>query len=176
MATKKTAAAVTEAPAMTDYEKKILATLQGWEKDSLGFAPYFKVQDIGDCFVGKLVSLDFRDPKIPRFVFENPLDVPIQCYKGPVDSAEPVTVGKGEFFTLTQYKGLPIEVYMDIPVLYKVVGTQETPNGNMYLWEALMSPADKKTVNARRKEEMSLLVSRRTLGEGEVIVPPALTA
>ena len=175
MATKKNAATTAEAP-ISDYEKLILAAVQGWEKDSLGFAPYFKVQEVGDCFVGKLVSLDFRDPKMPRFIFENPLDIPIQCFKGPVDNAEPITVNKGEFFTLSQYKGLPIENYMDLEVMYKVIGTQDTPNGKMYVWEPRMTAESKKIVNARRKEEMSVLVARRTLGEGEVLTPPALTA
>jgi hypothetical protein len=176
MATKKNAAATTVDAPISDYEKRALAAIQSWEKDALGFAPYFKVQGLGDCFVGKLVSLDFRDPKMPRFIFENPMDIPIQCYKGPVDNAEPVIVNKGEFFTLSQYKGLPIENYMDIDVMYKVVGTQETDNGTMYVWEVRMSPESKKLVNARRKEEMSVLVARRTLGEGEVLTPPALTA
>ena len=120
--------------------------------------------------------LDFRDPKMPRFIFENPLDIPIQCFKGPVDNAEPITVNKGEFFTLSQYKGLPIENYMDLEVMYKVIGTQDTPNGKMYVWEPRMTAESKKIVNARRKEEMSVLVARRTLGEGEVLTPPALTA
>jgi hypothetical protein len=185
MAAKKTTTDATENTAvaaqgpMSDYEAKILAAIQGWEADSVGFAPYLKVEGVGSCFFGKVCTVDARDPEFVRYIVECEKE-PIKCQRGPVDGAEEVWVQPGEFFTVSAYAGLPADRYFDMSVFCKVKEVRKLPpnigtGGNrktvsdFYVWDVLLSPENRKIVNARRADELKMLMDRRTLGEGEVI-------
>jgi hypothetical protein len=184
MAAKKTNTTdTTENPAvqgaMTEYEALILKAIQGWEEDSVGFAPYYKVDGVGSCFFGKICTVDARDPEFIRYVVQCEV-APIKCQRGPVEGGEEVMVQPGEFFTVSAYAGLPAERYFDMSVFCKVKNVRKLPSnagtgGNrkttsdFYEWSVTLSPENRKIVNGRRTEELKMLMDRRTLGEGEVV-------
>lgn len=161
---------------MSAYEQQILATIAGWEKISVGFAPYLKVSGIGGCFFGKLAAVDLGDPEFPRYVVEC-LGAPLKCQRGPVNDAEEVIVQPGEFFTVSKYAGLPIERFMDIPAFFKVIGEREVPPNeahkmktSMFLWEVTVSPESKALMAKNQKEELLMLkaIERRTINPGDI--------
>lgn len=171
---------------MTEYEALILKAIEGWEEDSVGFAPYYKVEGVGSCFFGKICTVDARDPEFIRYIVQCEV-APIKCQRGPVDGAEEVMVQPGEFFTVSAYAGLPAERYFDMSVFCKVKEVRKLPpnvgtGGNrkvasdFFVWGVQLSADNRKLVNGRRTEELKMLMDRRTLGEGEVVAKAQLVS
>lgn len=176
--TAKTAAEIENAP-MSDFEKQIAAQIANWEVENTGFPPYFDME-VGKGFLGKVVALDYRDPKFPRIIFQA-TTIAIPCKRGPVDDAEEVLVKPGEFFTMSAYASCTdaLGMAIDLEVYLKATGKRKLSGvdpRNMFDFEMKVSPEDKKVLNARRSEEMQAIRNRRTLGEGEVVQGRQLTA
>jgi hypothetical protein len=175
MSTKNSAknAATTDAiqdPTMSDFEKQILAQLEGWEQVETGFPPYWK-PTVGECIVARVCVLDSRDEKFVRYVLQA-TKAAIPCARGPVDGAEEVVVQPGEFFTMGEYASLDLSRFFDMEVFIKVTGTRklagnEDSNGvprKLFDFKVMCSPADKARLNAMRADEMKLFMARRTMG------------
>lgn len=169
-------------PAPSAYEQRILATIAGWAKASVGFAPYLKLNGVGDCFFGKLAAVDNSNPEFPRYIIEA-LEAPIECQRGPVASPEQVTVEPGDFFTVSKYAGLPIERFLDIPAFYKIKSTRVVPGNEnhkmateMFEWDVMVSGESKKLLAKNQRDEMLMLrdVQRRTIEAGDVSSSRAL--
>lgn len=79
------------------------ADYAGWSDEQIGFAPYWQPAPGAFC-EGIPTDIDDRDPKFVRINMLATRD--IQCFRGPVDSQEPVMVKEGEFFSLSVYEGL----------------------------------------------------------------------
>ena len=82
---------------ISDFEKQILAQLEGWEQVETGFPPYWKPV-IGEIITCKVATLDARDESFVRYVLQCTRNA-IKCSRGPTDDAEEVMVRPGEFFT-----------------------------------------------------------------------------
>lgn len=140
-----------------------------WEEEQLGFPPYIKAE-VGAGYYGRIITADTRDPDFVRFViqylgmpsdFDNlakcKLDTktPLKAKRGPKDDAEDVMVKVGEFFTVSNYVGLPLENYLGIEAMVDVTGTRPTKHPNdMYVFRIQLSPENKKLIQARRTQEM----------------------
>jgi hypothetical protein len=170
------------AAAMSEFEKQIMAQLEGWEEVETGFPPYWKPA-VGKILMGKVCVVDFRDPSFPRVVLQA-TKVAIPCQRGPVDGAEDVTVKPGEFFTMSEYAALNLSAYIDLEVAIKCVGERDVPadkarnlpKRDMFEWKVWATPEGAKLLKARSVEEMKLLKARRTLGEGEIVPTSQATA
>jgi hypothetical protein len=168
-------AAVDPNVAMSDFEKRIMAELVGWQEVETGFPPYWK-PEIGKMILGKVCVVDFRDPSFPRVVLQA-TKIEIPCQRGPVDDAEAVTIKTGEFFTMSEYAALNLGNYIDLEVAIKCVGerkvpadkTRNLPSREMFEWKVWTTPEAAALLKARSIEEMKLLKARRTLGEGEIV-------
>jgi hypothetical protein len=176
-------AATTDAvtsPTMSDYEKQILAQLEGWEQVETGFPPYWKPA-VGECIVARVCVLDSRDENFVRYVLQA-TKASITCARGPTDGAEEVIVQPGEFFTMGEYASLDLARFFDVEVFIKVTGTRKLPGNDasngvprkLFDFQVLCSPEDKKKLNAMRADEMKLFMARRTMGGRQIV--PAETA
>jgi hypothetical protein len=120
-----------------------------YEDENLSLPPYW-VTDIGKTFAARVIDLDDRDPKFPRYVLE--AMAPVDCQSGPRDEAEDVHVQIGEFFTCSTYAGLPLERYIGCRVIVKCDGTRKVNQPQpMYTFKMKMHPDDKKMVMEDRK-------------------------
>jgi hypothetical protein len=161
--------------AISDFEKQILTTLTGWEKVETGFPPYWK-PEIGKCILARVTFLDCRDPSFHRLVCQA-TKFSIPCHRGPVDGAEDIVVNPGEFFTMSPYAALNLMKFVDLEVFIKCAGERKIPadkerglpTRDMFEWIVMVSPEDKKILQQRNQEEMTLLAARRTAGEGEIM-------
>lgn len=169
------AATVDPNVAMSEFEKQIMAQLEGWEEIETGFPPYW-TPAIGKMLLGKVCVVDFRDPSFPRVVLQA-TKVAIPCQRGPMEGAEDVIVKPGEFFTMSEYAALNLSNYIDLEVAIKCVGerlvpadkVRNLPKREMFEWKVWATPEAAKLLKARSLEEMKLLKARRTLGEGEIV-------
>jgi hypothetical protein len=111
----KTTATVNTAPAADPK-------FANWKTEKSGFAPYFHPSS-GAVFTGIPIGVDTLG-KFPRIKFLATEDT--ECFQGPVESQEAVTVHKGEEFSLALYEGLrnllneyftagfPVEVHVTV--------------------------------------------------------------
>ncbi len=140
-----------------------------WEEEQLGFPPYIKAE-VGKGFYGRIITADTRDPDFVRFIvqylgmpsdFDNlgkcKLDTtkPLMAKRGPKEDAEEVKVQVGEFFTVSNYVGLPLENYFGIEAMVDCTKTRPTNQPNdMYVFRIQLSPENKKLVQGMRMQEM----------------------
>ncbi len=173
MANAKTAAAVKEAEVVNDEVNLPANPFEGWSEEQLGFPPYFKAA-IGKGFFARVITVDVRDPEFIRFVlqylgmpndFKKPTQLdtttPLKCQKGKKDDAEDVMVKPGEFFTTSNYGGLPLENFLGESATIACTGKVSTGKPNdMYTWTVLTSAETKTRLAAQRLEEMRTLRGR----------------
>lgn len=124
-----------------------------WQEEKLGFSPYWQPVE-GASFVAIPTEVDDQG-KFVRVVMVATRDT--QCFTGPTDSQEPVTVAKGETFTLSIYSGLK-KVFTDyltagFPVEIMVTALEkiETDNGNdFWRFRVAVEPGAAKQLAATR--------------------------
>jgi hypothetical protein len=139
-----------EATANPNFDESQFAD---YEEEQIGFPPYWKCNAVGDLFVGRIINLDLRDPDFERIVVQAGMTT--ECSRGPVDEQVPVTIKKGEIFSVSLYGGLRNAVadflVTDDPIIVKCIGKQDTGQpSKMYVWQVRVSPRDKKLIEARR--------------------------
>ena len=124
------------------------------DKEQISFPPYWKPV-VGKSFVAMPMCRDERDPEFIRYhlvAFEDMLD----CVSGPVDSATPEPVKKGETFTIGKYATLPLDFYMGLPepLLITVEGTRpsEGKKSDMFIWSIRPTAKCKKIMALRRAD------------------------
>ncbi len=123
------AKAALEKEAVDIDEAKLQALLNeliptDWKEEAVGFPPYWKAE-VGEGIRGILLARDDRDANFVRYHIE--ATVPVECRKGKVDDGEVVTVGTGEIFTMSAYRGLPLENYFGYEVAIVCVGSRKLP-------------------------------------------------
>ena len=139
-----------EATANPEFDEKQFAD---YEEEQIGFPPYWKCENVGDFFVGRIVNLDLTDPDFERIVVQAGMTT--QCSRGPVDEQVAVTIKKGEMFSISMYGGLRNAIadflVTDDPIIVKCIGKQDTNKpSKMYVWQVKVSPRDKKLIENRR--------------------------
>ena len=160
-----------EAPNQNDVN--LNTAPEGWESEQIGFPPYWNptmkeddkgktIPGTGNSFLGMPIQRDSRNPDFERYVIEASRD--IMCKKGPAEDAEEILVRKGEFFTCSVYAALPLEEYFGYEVFVQPARKRKlapTPEINQKrdLWDfdLKVSPATKKLLKERRKQEADLL-------------------
>jgi hypothetical protein len=89
--------------------------------------------------------------------------IPLTCYRGPVDSAEAVSVAPGELFTISAYAGLDMVRYLGFEIAAIIVeDTQLAPTveiavRNFYRWKIRVPRETMKQLQEMRVEETKLL-------------------
>lgn len=144
-----------------------------YEKDQVGFPPYWKPVDTGDWFRGKVLMLDDRDPDFPRYVIEATQE--FYAYKGTALDAEPILVLPGELYTINSYSSLPLERYYGN---WDIVGRtvrkrklaastkedaqdyQKRPR-DLWDWEVMIPKELKQLLKSQREEESKMLAAAR---------------
>lgn len=140
------------------------ADFANWETEKLGdFPPYFQPEE-GLMFYATAVGVDYEDPEFHRIIFQAEADV--ECYRGPKDDQEPVTVKKGELFTCSAYdilsKQVGFLIMLQSGIVLKCVEKKQSkanPKQSYWTFELKVSPNDKKRLQAFRYEH-----SQRALG------------
>lgn len=142
--------------------KKNAAPVQNQEIDGLefsneeqiSFAPYWK-PIVGASFVAKPIARDERDPEFIRFVMQAYQDM--DCFSGPVEDAAEVKVEKGKYFSISDYKALPLDFYMGLPdpIKLTVESTRKSSDpkkNDMFVWSIKTTDRCKKILDARRED------------------------
>lgn len=80
-----------------------------WSEEQIGFAPYWAPEETEEgqdkpYFVGHIVARDERNPEMVTFLFQALQEV--QCLRGPREERNVVNVAKGEYFSVSVYRGL----------------------------------------------------------------------
>jgi hypothetical protein len=140
---------------------------EDWVEDSQsGLPPYWKAamngqSAVGQFFRGIPMMIDNKDPNFIRYVMQ--ATIPLTCYRGPVDSAEAVSVQPGELFTISSYAGLDMVRYLGFEIAAIIVeDTQLAPTAeiavrNFYRWKIRVPRETMKQLQEMRVEETKLL-------------------
>ena len=113
-------------------EEEDLSTYE--EERTTAFPPYWKPM-LGFGFIARVVELDARDPEFLRYVLQSAQDE-LSCRQGRADADSFVTVLKGEYFSTSVYRGLPLHEYMGLedPIMVVCVGTREVKGRPNDMW------------------------------------------
>lgn len=138
---------------------------EDWVEDSqAGLPPYWKAamgqSAVGQFFRGIPMMIDNKTPNFVRYVLQ--ASIPMTCYRGPVDSAEPVEIEPGDLFTISSYAGLDMEKYLGFEVAAMVVEEMDlkpTDDGprKFYRWKIRVPRATMEKLKEIRVEETELL-------------------
>lgn len=131
-----------------------------------GYPPYWQPEK-GAKFFAKPVSIDLRDPKFIRVVFE--ALQPLECQRGPVDEAEQVLVEPGQFFTTSIYAAFQdIDMYIGMPVMVHAKEKKRQtsdPSKSYWVFEGKVSPENAKRIQATKMQRFREL---QASGKAEV--------
>ena len=142
-------------PANAPVAHHTVAAPKDWVQQRTGFAPYFSPKT-GDAFMATPVDFDDSDPSFDggRYLFI--ADDDIECARGPAASPEPVTVHKGEEFTMSGYAALGSIVDYFGMVCHIVVGDKiplkSKPNQSVWQFKLSVSPEDNARLAQARQE------------------------
>jgi len=133
----------------------------GFVKEQINFPPYWN-PEIGKKIYFTPMMVDDKNSNFIRFVCR--AEMPIACQTGPADEAEDITIKKGEYFTVSDYKALPLANYFGHAVLVEVVnkrkfkGDDGTPR-DLWVFDLTVSPETKRLLEAKREEVSKALSS-----------------
>jgi len=158
--------------ALKDAEKAMLDSVQGWAREQVGFPPYWAPLREDSMFFGRIVALDTRQDNFHRYVVQA-TKFPMFCRLGPADDAEKIMVPMGDFYTVSNYAGLPLSDFFDIEVCVRATKKRKLPGNeasdgvkrDLWMWEVLVEPKDKVVIRDRRLEKTKELQKQRELAE-----------
>lgn len=133
-----------------------------WVTQRTGFAPYFSPKT-GDAFLATPVDFDDSDPTFDggRYLFIAQED--IECARGPAAAAEPVTVHKGEEFTMSGYAALGSIIDYFGMTCHIVVGDKiplkSKPTQSVWQFRLSVSPEDNARLAQGRQESARLRIA-----------------
>lgn len=153
------------------------ADFENWETEQLGeFPPYWNPVE-GAMIIAKVIGVDYRDPEFRRIVLE--AVAPVECYRGPKDDQEPVTVEPGERFTMSEYSlvseivGYLINLACPFSLMAKEQVASRKNTKNSYWTFELKMPGDaRKRLQAMRREN-ALLASGQS---SQIVHNPSVVA
>ena len=144
----------------------------GEAQSASGFPPYLK------AFVGlvldmQVLMIDERKENFIRHVCQYLGSTPLVCATGKVTDAEEVVVQKGELFTLSDYKGLPFEQLIGLPIKAACLETialgpaaDGKPRNPMYKFTFKFhdQARDKKIYEDRKTASIASIAEKNRLG------------
>lgn len=128
-----------------------LPDFSSFVKEQISFPPYWNPEE-GKKIYFVPMQLDDKDKEFQRYVCKALM--PIQCAQGPAEDQEMVMVQPGEYFTLSTYTALPLEMYFGFPVLVTTKTKRKIQGGKKELWqfELAVDPTVKKQLESKRVE------------------------
>lgn len=146
---------------------------KGWVDEQVGFAAYW-TPDAGKQFIARLVGKEEARSEMDfsRYLLQAAQD--IACQRGPANEAEPVTVKKGEFFTISVYYSLQgiFDFYLEnqFTPWMQITSLEERPTKKpgqtVWTWALKVDPKDKKQADklrmAAKENAKSLPESKET--------------
>lgn len=121
-------------------------------EEQISFPPYWK-PEVGLAIIASALALDTRNPEFHRYLLQAAHD--IECFSGPGDEAEEVTVRAGEYFTTSVYAGLPLSMFMGLPDPIKITvkgmrRIQDPEKNDMFVFGVKTTDRCKTIMQARR--------------------------
>ncbi len=168
---KKTAPA--PAPEVDDEELEAAAAAAEFEAAEgetivgSNFPPYTKPY-VGALYRFMPMYRDESDPDFIRNVCIWTGDKPLAASTGPVDAPEEVLVNKGEFFSFSDYKGIPFEELQGISTVSicreerKLAAKGNKPARRMFVFESKVAAEDNAKYMERKKERALALNAAST--------------
>lgn len=153
---------------LDEYNKQILEGVKDWEKEQVGFPPYWKPKKEGDLFLAKVVLKDERDPAFPRYIMQA-TKFPIVCQQGPAEDADLVVVAPGDYFTTSVWAALPLDDFFDLEACVMAVKKRKLPGNDasqgvkrdLWQWEVKATAEVRKQIASRRLEARQALAASR---------------
>lgn len=129
--------------------------VENWVDEQVGFPPYWNPTE-GKKFAARVMARDERDLNFVRYVLQALHLTP--CQNGPADDAEQIKVKKDEFFTISDYSGLPLHEFFGEVVIVealrkrKLAANEANPQKrDLWVWSVKVSPETKKKLAEKRK-------------------------
>lgn len=147
---------------------------QDYQDEQTGLPPYwgpndellgppdasgFRKPTVPMQFYGKVVSYDDSDPEFKRYVIQAGHD--ILCKRGAKDVVEEVQIKKYEFFSVSDYAGLPLGRYIGLPVFAYIKGKRPIVSDRgiadqtVWEWGIKVSPQVKAKMDQRREKAVA---------------------
>lgn len=136
--------------------------LSGMEDEQVGLPPYWGPseeamnQGVAQGFYAKVAAFDDKDPEFHRYVMQS-MQPELLCHRGPADGAEEMMVKKGEFFSISDYNGLPLGQYMGLGPIFVYVKDKvatATAGRSVWVWGVKVDKATKAVLNERRQAQV----------------------
>lgn len=148
--------------------------LEGYVEESVGFNPYWKAEE-GASFFGTVLAFDDHDPNFKRWTLQSHCD--LECFQGSKADGEAILVKKGEFFSVSDYGGLPLSRFYGLQVFVTAREKVTIKGGRtLWKWQVRVDPKVKALLDAKREELVRLAgeASMKRLAPGSTA--PALNA
>ena len=172
-------------PADTDAEDLGFGFMPGvtdgdFEAQRTGtFPPYWKPDQeqleagVPQGFVGQVLDYDSRDPNFRRWVMLAKTD--LLCHTGPAADGEEVHVKAGEEFSISDFHGLDLTLYMGLTVAVRAVEKIALTKSahTLWRWKLGCHKADVATLNTRRQ---AAALEGRAAGQTKQVKMPATQA
>jgi hypothetical protein len=157
-----------------------IAGLKGYRDQQVGFAPYWSADEeapdftdmslplekflpeaimAGRAFLAKPVDFDGKDPDFHRYIMQ--AGHQIKCFRGPGSRKEVVMVEKYDFFSISEYAGLPIAAMMGLPIIVVAKNKLLVPGNDkvkgehhIWQWRVITSEEVSRRLDKRREEAM----------------------
>ena len=150
----------------------------GYVEQQTGLPPYWGPNEeqlkngVAQYFHAKVIMFDNKDPKFERWVLQ--ALAPITCFRGKREQAEQVDIKPGEFFSISDYAGLPLGRYMGHPVF--VYAKNKRPiSGGQEVWEwGLRTSPEVARLVQERYEQMIAAAQKSGALQGKPVTPKAL--
>lgn len=133
-------------------------------KGDIGFPAYWK-PDINKGWRGIVLSRDIRDPDFHRFLIEN-TGPDFDGRTGPARDGELKPIAKGQTFSISCHKALPLEKYYGLEVVVIATGKRTGMPGNeasdnkprdMWEWELHTTKENQRLVRSHDPADLKIL-------------------
>ncbi len=136
----------------------------GMHDEQTGFSPYW-APDEGKRFFGRIVDRDESDPEFIRYIVEaSCLHV---CERGDKANHETVPVHKGEFFTVSEYKGLGLGKYLGFEVLVRAKNKRpikvDGKTKELWEWSLKVDGQSKALLTSERKALLAAYIQSQLI-------------
>lgn len=145
-----------------DPNTPIVVDETGMVEEAVGFPPYWQPAP-GKKFYGTPILCDTSNPEFVRWTLEAAVDH--VCTRGKKDEGDHVLVKKGEWFSVSEYSGLPLFRFIGKKILVTAESTRKLAQGRT-LWEFSVR-VDQKTkalLESERADSARRAVERQLAG------------
>jgi hypothetical protein len=140
-------------------DESVIPIPEGYEDQQTGLPPYWSPdeealeQGKAQYFHARVIDYDDTNPEFHRWVLQ--ALAPTICHRGPARDAEEVHVRIGEFFSVSDWAGLPLARYLGHPVFVFAKNKRPFGTKGRTVWEwGLRTTKEVAALVAKRNEEM----------------------